>query len=62
MVSLIIGILEHFRVEHRVLVMLDMELADGKKSSFLQQHQELKNRSRELSKAFKTEENSHVVA
>jgi len=59
---LIIGILERFWVEHRVLVMINIEVANGKRSSFLQQRQELKNRGRELSKAFGTEENSHMVA
>jgi len=62
MECLIVGSLEPFRVEHQVLVMINMELTDGKKSSFLQHHQEVKNRGHELSKVVKIEENSHMVA
>lgn len=35
---------------------------ESNRQEFLQQRQELKNRGRELSKAFGTEENSHMVA
>ncbi len=60
--ALMFALLEPFQVEHQVLVMIDMESADRKETSFLLNDQEVKNSGHELSRVVNCEENYHMVA